>query len=148
DYVQAHLWLNLAGSQFSASEKEKRDHAIKYRNLVTSKMTLAQIGEAQKLAREWSRSRNDREGPEQGVKQCEASIGRTSIALSRLASTSLWRQSSTTPVQAADYDVGSIHIAQPWSRATPKGAKAGAGYMAITNKGTTPDKVSCVSDDA
>ena len=55
---------------------------------------------------------------------------------------------STTPVQAADYDVGSIHIAQPWSRATPKGAKAGAGYMAITNKGTTPDKVSCVSDDA
>jgi periplasmic copper chaperone A len=49
---------------------------------------------------------------------------------------------------AADYDVGSIHIAQPWSRATPKGAKAGAGYMTITNKGTTPDKVSCVSDDA
>jgi TPR repeat protein len=53
DYVQAHLWLNLAASQFSASEKEKRDHAIKYRNLVTSKMTPAQIGEAQKLAREW-----------------------------------------------------------------------------------------------
>jgi periplasmic copper chaperone A len=50
--------------------------------------------------------------------------------------------------KAAEYDVGSIHIAQPWSRATPKGAKAGAGYMTITNKGTTPDKVSCVSDDA
>jgi copper(I)-binding protein len=49
---------------------------------------------------------------------------------------------------ATDYDVGSIHIAQPWSRATPKGATAGAGYMTITNKGTTPDKVSCVSDDA
>jgi copper(I)-binding protein len=55
---------------------------------------------------------------------------------------------SPTVVHAADYDVGSIHIAQPWSRATPKGAKAGAGYMAITNKGTTPDKVSCASDDA
>jgi TPR repeat protein len=53
DYVQAHLWLDLAASQFSASEKEKRDHAIKYRNLVSSKMTPAQIGEAQKLAREW-----------------------------------------------------------------------------------------------
>jgi len=52
------------------------------------------------------------------------------------------------PSLAAEYDVGSIHIAQPWSRATPKGAKAGAGYMTITNKGTTPDKVSCVSDDA
>jgi len=55
---------------------------------------------------------------------------------------------STVAAHAADYDVGSIHIAQPWSRATPKGAKAGAGYMTITNKGTTPDKVSCVSDDA
>jgi copper(I)-binding protein len=55
---------------------------------------------------------------------------------------------STVAAPAADYDVGSIHIAQPWSRATPKGAKAGAGYMTITNKGTIPDKVSCVSDDA
>jgi copper(I)-binding protein len=42
------------------------------------------------------------------------------------------------PTMATDYDVGSIHIAQPWSRATPKGAKTGAGYMTITNKGTTP----------
>jgi copper(I)-binding protein len=55
---------------------------------------------------------------------------------------------STVAAPAADYDVGSIHIAQPWSRATSKGAKAGAGYMTITNKGTIPDKVSCVSDDA
>jgi copper(I)-binding protein len=54
----------------------------------------------------------------------------------------------TIPAHAAEYDVGSIHIAQPWSRATPKGATAGAGYMTITNKGTTPDKVSCISDDA
>jgi periplasmic copper chaperone A len=49
---------------------------------------------------------------------------------------------------AGDYDVGSIHISQPWSRATAKGATAGAGYMTITNKGTAPDKVSCVADDA
>lgn len=48
---------------------------------------------------------------------------------------------------AADYDLGSIHIAQSWARATPKGAKSGAGYMTITNKGTTPDRVSCVSSD-
>ena len=60
----------------------------------------------------------------------------------------LLAQLSVTPSLAAEYDVGSLHIAQPWSRATPKGAKAGAGYMTITNKGTTPDKVSCVSDDA
>jgi periplasmic copper chaperone A len=50
--------------------------------------------------------------------------------------------------RAADYDVGSIHISQPWSRATPKGASAGAGYMTITNKGTGPDRVNCVSSDA
>jgi hypothetical protein len=49
---------------------------------------------------------------------------------------------------AGDYDVGSIHISQPWSRATPKGAASGAGYMTLTNKGAAPEKVSCVSDDA
>jgi copper(I)-binding protein len=49
---------------------------------------------------------------------------------------------------AGDYDVGSIHISQPWSRATPKGATSGAGYMTLTNKGVAPDRVSCVSDDA
>jgi copper(I)-binding protein len=49
---------------------------------------------------------------------------------------------------ANDYDVGSIHITQPWARATPKGATTGAGYMTITNKGTSPDRVSCISSDA
>jgi hypothetical protein len=57
-------------------------------------------------------------------------------------------QLSVAPTFAADYDVGSIHITQPWSRATPKGATSGAGYMTITNRGTTPDRVSCVSSDA
>src|SRR5690242_10134553 len=52
------------------------------------------------------------------------------------------------PAQAGDYDVGSIHISQPWSQATPKGAATGVGYVTLTNKGTVPDKVSCVSDDA
>ena len=52
------------------------------------------------------------------------------------------------PAQAADYDVGSIHISQPWARATPKGASSGAAYMTITNNGSTPDRVSCVSSDA
>jgi copper(I)-binding protein len=51
-------------------------------------------------------------------------------------------------VQAADYDAGPIHIAQPWARATPKGAKSGAGYMTVTNNGSAPDRLSCVSSDA
>jgi copper(I)-binding protein len=56
-------------------------------------------------------------------------------------------QISTTPAQAADYDIGSIHITQPWARATPKGASAGAAYMTITNNGKALDRVSCVSSD-
>jgi copper(I)-binding protein len=56
---------------------------------------------------------------------------------------------AAAPASAAgDYDIGSIHISTPWSRATPKGATTGAGYMTITNKGTASDKVTCVSDDA
>ncbi len=56
-------------------------------------------------------------------------------------------QFGAAPAQAADYDVGSIHITTPWARATPKGAASGAGYMAVTNKGTAPDRVSCVSSE-
>lgn len=55
---------------------------------------------------------------------------------------------SISQVAAGDYDVGSIHISQPWSRATPKGAASGAGYMTLTNRGSAPEKVSCVSDEA
>jgi copper(I)-binding protein len=64
----------------------------------------------------------------------------TSLALALM-------QISTTPARAADYDIGSIHITQPWARATPKGASSGAAYMTITNNGKTPDRVSCVSSD-
>lgn len=55
---------------------------------------------------------------------------------------------SSVPAHAAGYDVGSIHISQLWARATPKGASSGAAYMTITNKGTSPDRVSCASSDA
>ena len=53
-----------------------------------------------------------------------------------------------SPVQAADYKVGSIQITQPWARATPKGASSGAAYMTITNGGTTAQRLNCVSSDA
>ncbi len=68
--------------------------------------------------------------------------------LGAVAGLSAVSSSFVVPVQAADYDVGSIHISQPWARATPKGASTGAGYMTVTNKGATPDRVSCVSSDA
>ena len=43
--------------------------------------------------------------------------------------------------QAADYTVGNLQIANPWTRATPKGSTVAGGYMVITNKGTAPDRL-------
>jgi uncharacterized protein len=53
DYVRAHMWLNFAASQIPGSKNEERDAAVKARDLVASKMTPAQIADAQSLAREW-----------------------------------------------------------------------------------------------
>ena len=46
DYVQAHMWLNLATKQGIERARKARDELAK-------KMTPAQIAEAQRLAREW-----------------------------------------------------------------------------------------------
>ncbi len=58
----------------------------------------------------------------------------------------------TTAAAAQDYKLGSLEISQPWTRATAPTAKAGGGYVTITNKGTTPDRLiavrSAVSDKA
>ncbi|NWG24629.1 MAG: copper chaperone PCu(A)C [Pseudorhodoplanes sp.] len=42
---------------------------------------------------------------------------------------------------AHDYKVGSIDINHPWTRATPKGASVAGGYLSITNKGTSQDRL-------
>jgi hypothetical protein len=49
---------------------------------------------------------------------------------------------------ASDYKAGPIEINNPWSRATPKGASTAIGYMAITNSGSTPDRLVGASVDA
>ena len=46
-----------------------------------------------------------------------------------------------TGAVAKDYKIGSLEIADPWARATPKGAQIGAGYMTIKNGGTTTDRL-------
>jgi len=46
---------------------------------------------------------------------------------------------------AHDFTVGSLHIEHPWSRATPKGASVGAGYLVIENRGATADRLVSVS---
>ena len=52
DLVQAHKWYSLAASRFDLSDKY-RDITFRKRDLVATKMTPAQIAEAEKLAREW-----------------------------------------------------------------------------------------------
>ena len=42
---------------------------------------------------------------------------------------------------ADEIKAGDLVITEAWSRATPKGAKTGAGYLTIENKGGTPDRL-------
>ena len=60
DYVMAHMWLDLAASQYPASVRENLNDAVHYKDIVNSRMTPAQIAEAQRLAREWKPKRETR----------------------------------------------------------------------------------------
>jgi periplasmic copper chaperone A len=54
---------------------------------------------------------------------------------------------SAPAAHAKDYHAGSLDISGPWSRATPKGASVGAGYLTIKNTGTTADRLIGGSSD-
>jgi len=62
DYVAAHMWFNLAAAQGDQDAAKARDQ-------VASRMTAAQIAEAQKLAREWKPP--TQAGPETRVQSVE-----------------------------------------------------------------------------
>ena len=68
--------------------------------------------------------------------------------MSRLATLLALCAMLIAPAVAHEYTVGSLHIGHPWSRATPKGAAIGAGYLKITNNGTTPDRLLGGSSEA
>ena len=51
DYVQAHKWFNLSAARSTSADP--RNKAVRNRDIAAAKMTAAQIGEAQRLAREW-----------------------------------------------------------------------------------------------
>ena len=53
DYVRAHMWFAIAAAAPGASDVSVRD-AVKWRDLVATRMTPAQIAEARRLAAEWS----------------------------------------------------------------------------------------------
>jgi periplasmic copper chaperone A len=51
------------------------------------------------------------------------------------------------PVQAQEVKAGDLVITQPWSRATPGGAKIAAGFLTIENKGTAAERLVGVAGD-
>jgi TPR repeat protein len=56
DYVQAHMWFNLAASTSTGDDQQNYASA---RDVVAAKMTHDQIAEAQRLAREWRPTSED-----------------------------------------------------------------------------------------
>jgi periplasmic copper chaperone A len=42
---------------------------------------------------------------------------------------------------AEDFRIGTIEIANPWMRATPKGSPVAGAFMTIRNTGTAPDRL-------
>ncbi|WP_061932671.1 copper chaperone PCu(A)C [Aureimonas sp. AU22] len=49
------------------------------------------------------------------------------------------------PSSAHEYKIGAIEIGHPWSRAMPTGARTGAGYLVLSNKGTESDRLVAIS---
>ncbi len=49
------------------------------------------------------------------------------------------------PAAAHDYKLGDLAIVHPWARSTPEGAKVGAGYATIHNKGAEADRLVSIS---
>ena len=70
----------------------------------------------------------------------------TEIAAPGQDAHALKKPAPTIRVAAAEaapkaYTVGAITVEQPWSRATPAGAKVGGGYLRVTNAGREPDRL-------
>ena len=42
---------------------------------------------------------------------------------------------------AEDYTIGTIRIANPWARATPRGADISGAYITVRNTGKAPDRL-------
>ncbi|MBU6458684.1 MAG: copper chaperone PCu(A)C [Bradyrhizobium sp.] len=63
------------------------------------------------------------------------------LTLMSITSAALAAYLSVAPARADDVKAGDLVISQAWSRATPKGAKIGGGYLNIENKGSAPDRL-------
>jgi copper(I)-binding protein len=65
---------------------------------------------------------------------------RTAGLLASLIFVAAVAQPAPAPIKA-----GALQIEAPWLRATPSGAKVGAGYLRITNTGSEPDRLTAAS---
>lgn len=54
---------------------------------------------------------------------------------------------SAQGVRAEDVKLGNLEIDDPFARATPAGAKVGAGYLVVKNKGTQADRLVSATAD-
>ena len=61
--------------------------------------------------------------------------------ISRLAYTAVAALALSGAAVAQNYTAGPLKIEQPWTRATPAGAKVAGGYVAVTNTGAAPDRL-------
>ncbi|MGA8154921.1 MAG: SEL1-like repeat protein [Rhodoplanes sp.] len=62
DNVLAHMWFNLAAVYFTS--RLSRDRAIALRDTIARKLSPAEIGRAQEMAREWQSARERESAPE------------------------------------------------------------------------------------
>jgi hypothetical protein len=62
DNVLAHMWFNLAAVYFTS--RVSRDRAIALRDMITRKLSPAEIDRAQQMAREWQIAREQKIAPE------------------------------------------------------------------------------------
>ena len=60
DYVQAHMWFNLAASRLTG---DRRETGVENRDRAARQMTPAQIADAQRLARAWAAAHPFERGP-------------------------------------------------------------------------------------
>lgn len=61
--------------------------------------------------------------------------------ISRLAVAGVGAMLLVTPATGRDTRAGALRLTGAWSRPTPPGAPAGAGYLTISNTGVQPDRL-------
>jgi copper(I)-binding protein len=66
---------------------------------------------------------------------------RLSLKVARVCLLAVFAATAASTLNAHDFKAGSLIIDHPWTRATPGGSKIASGYMVITNKGATSDRL-------